>query len=89
LTSSNSQQDNIIGSTILEKKRAVELNIRQAEQKKLEVQRKRVEKIDGLGRFLQNANVLSAPGVILLIAIILGIRRSMKKRQYISHASDS
>ena len=33
--------------------------------------------------------MLAAPLVILIIAVVLGIRRNMRKRHYISHASDA
>jgi hypothetical protein len=33
--------------------------------------------------------MLAAPAVILVIAITLGVRRSVRKRHYISHASDA
>jgi hypothetical protein len=49
----------------------------------------RREKIERLGNRMRQANMLAAPMVILIIAIVLGIRRGMRKRHYISHASDA
>jgi hypothetical protein len=49
----------------------------------------RRERIEHLGNMLRAFNMLMAPVVILLIAIVLGIRRSVRKRHYISHASDA
>jgi hypothetical protein len=42
-----------------------------------------------LGNMLRAFNMLAAPVVILIIAIVLGLRRSVMKRHYISHASDA
>ena len=82
-------EQEVVGSSILQKRRELELKIHQANREKREVNRQRRQKIDRLGQKLQNANTLAAPAVILLIAIVLGIRRSVRKRHYISHASDA
>jgi len=49
----------------------------------------RREKIEHLGHRLELINMLLAPAIILCIAIVLGIRRSARRRNYISHASDA
>jgi hypothetical protein len=49
-------------------------------------QRKSIEQ---LGDKLRNLNTWAVPLVVLAIAIVLGIRRSVRKRHYVSHASDS
>lgn len=82
-------QEDVIGSSILQKRRDLELKIHQANREKRLIQMKRRERIDSLGRSLQRANTLIAPMVILVIAVVLGIRRSVRKRHYISHASDA
>jgi len=82
-------EQEVIGSSIMQKKRALELKIHEANRQKNLVQRKRHESIGSLGNKLQNANTLVAPVVILVIAVVLGIRRSVRKRHYISHASDA
>ena len=89
IATSGEARQGIVGSTILQKKKAVEMKIREAESEKQLIKMKRRERIDHLGRVLQNINMLTAPAIILLIAIILGIRRSVRKRHYISHASDA
>ena len=53
------------------------------------IQLKRRESIDKLGARLQNINMLLAPAVILLFSIGISIRRNVRKRHYISHASDA
>ncbi|MBN1845566.1 MAG: Gldg family protein [Sedimentisphaerales bacterium] len=54
-----------------------------------ETRNARRERIEQMGDRIKMANLLTAPGIILLIAIGLGIYRNAKRRQYISHASDS
>ncbi|MHC4699464.1 MAG: hypothetical protein ACYTFQ_02705, partial [Planctomycetota bacterium] len=66
-----------------------ELKIREAERQLRQVKMTRRERIEHLGNKLRQANMLGAPAVILLIAIVLGLRRSVRKRHYISHASDA
>ncbi|MHC4913339.1 MAG: Gldg family protein, partial [Planctomycetota bacterium] len=82
-------QQEVIGSSILQKKQDLELKIHQAKRRLREVKMKRRERIEHLGNMLRNFNMLMAPAVILIIAIVLGIRRSARKRHYISHASDA
>ena len=86
---SNQDESGVIGSTILKKKQELEYKIREAEVRKNNIKLKRRESIDKLGNRLRNINMLAAPAVILLIAIIIGISRNARKRNYISHASDS
>jgi hypothetical protein len=81
--------EGIIGSAIQKKKQELEYKIRKAEVEKNKIQLKRRESIDKLGATLQNINMLLAPAIILLVAIGLSIRRTVRKRHYISHASDS
>ena len=50
---------------------------------------KKREKIEKLGTNLRNFCTLPAPAAILLIAILLGIKRSLTRKHYISHASDA
>lgn len=49
----------------------------------------RREKIENLGNRITLMNLISSPGIILIIAITLGIYRNVKRRHYISHASDA
>jgi len=82
-------QADIIGSTILESKKDLELKIHQARRRLRQVKMERREEIEQLGNKLRNFNMMTAPAAILIIAIILGIHRTMRKRHYISHASDA
>jgi len=79
----------VIGSTIIQKKRELELQIREAERQLREVQAKRRERIEQLGDSLRVLNMAAVPGVIMVIAVLLGIWRGARRRHYISHASDA
>jgi len=82
-------QEEIIGSSILQKKKELELKIHQAQRKLRDVKMQKRQRIEHLGNVLRNINMFSAPAIILVIAIILGIRRSTRRRYYISHVSDA
>ena len=89
ISSAKEGEEEIIGSSILQKKKDIELKIHKAQRELRRVKMKRREQIESLGNVLRNLNMLMTPGIILIIAIVLGIRRSVRKRHYISHASDS
>ncbi len=83
------EQQDVIGSTIVENKRKLEVQIREAQRQLREVKAKRRERIELLGRALRLINMVAVPGVIMVIAVLLGIWRGLRKRHYISHASDA
>ena len=85
LNSAQEGEQDIIGSAIVQKQRDLEVKIRAAERDLNKVKLKRRERIEALGNKLRQFNMLAAPAVILLIAIVLGVKRSMRKRHYISH----
>ncbi len=89
IASAKAGEEEVVGSSILQKRRDLELEIQRANSEKRVIQMKRRERIDSLGGKLQRANTLIAPAVILIIAVVVGIRRSIRKRHYISHASDA
>jgi ABC-type uncharacterized transport system involved in gliding motility auxiliary subunit len=89
VSSAKQGDDKLIEASILEKKKDIETKIRDAQRKLRNVQMKKREKIEQLGAKLRDINTWLAPAAILLVAIVLGIRRSMRRRHYISHASDS
>jgi len=89
LSSAKEEEADVVGSSILQKQRELELKKREAQRQLRQVKATRRERIEHLGNVLRNFNMLTAPGVILGIAIVLGIRRSMRKRRYVSHASDA
>ena len=87
LSSGQEGQEEVIGSSILQKQRELELKKYQAQQQLNQVRRKRREKIEHLGNELRNFNMLLVPAVILVFAVALDIRRNLRKRHYISHSS--
>ncbi len=89
LASAKEGQEEVIGSSIVQQKKSVELKIHQAQRQLNEVKLQKRERIEHLGNRLRQANMLGAPMVTLIIAVALGVRRSVRKRHYISHASDA
>ncbi len=89
IASAKEGQQEVIGSSILQKKKEVELKIHQAQRQLREVKMKRREQIERLGRKLQYHNTSAVPLATLVVAVVLGTRRTVRKRHYISHASDA
>jgi len=89
VNSAKEGEEQVIGNSIVQKKKELELKIHQAQRQLRQVKMIRRERIESLGNKLRQANMLGAPVVILIIAIILGIRRGVRKRHYISHGSDA
>ena len=89
VASANEGDNKLLEKTILEKKKSIEDNMREAQRKLRNVKMEQRKSIEQLGDKLRNLNTWSAPIVILVVAIVLGIRRSVRRRNYVSHASDS
>lgn len=89
ISSAKEGEEDIVGSSIIQKKKDLELKLHDAQRKLRGVKMKKREQIERLGDILQNFNMLMTPAIILIIAIVLGVRRSIRKRHYISHASDA
>ncbi len=82
-------QQEFLGNTVVQKKRDLETKIREAERQLREIKAKRRERTDRLGNRLEIVNMAAIPGVIMVVAVVLGIWRSARRRHYISHASDA
>lgn len=82
-------QQELLGDTIVQKKRDLEANIRKAERQLREIKAKRRERTDELGNRLEMINMTAVPGVIMVVAVVLGVWRGARRRHYISHASDA
>ncbi len=89
VNSDQAEQEEVVGSTIIAKKRDLELKIREAQGQLREVNARRRERIEQLGGSLRRFNMGLVPGVIMLIALVLGLWRGLRRRHYISHASDA
>jgi len=79
----------VVGDKIVQQKRDLELKIHTAQRQLRAVQAKRRERIEQLGSTLKMLNVVSVPAVVMVIALVLGIWRGVRRRHYISHASDA
>ncbi|MFH1370304.1 MAG: GldG family protein [Planctomycetota bacterium] len=89
ITSTDKEQQQIIGSSIAQKKKDLELKKIEAQRQLQQVQRQKRQRIEHLGNVLRAFNMLAAPAVILVIAVAISIWRGAMKRHYISHKSDS
>jgi len=91
LVSSAKEQDQqeVLGGTIVQKKRELELKIHEAQRQLREIKAKQRERIDQVGHTLEVVNMAAVPSVIMLVAVVLGLWRSVRRRHYISHASDA
>ena len=86
---SNAQdgQETVIGSDILTQRRGLETKILEAKRNLNEVKLKRRERIEALGNRLRQWNMLAAPAVILCVAVVIGIRRRVRNRHYITQTN--
>jgi ABC-type uncharacterized transport system involved in gliding motility auxiliary subunit len=89
VTSANEKERQVIGSSLARKTKDLELKKLKARQQLRQVKMQKRQRIETLGNKLRAFNMLAAPAVILLIAVVLGIKRNAMKRHYISHASDA
>jgi ABC-type uncharacterized transport system involved in gliding motility auxiliary subunit len=89
VTSKDEKQKQLISSSIVQKTKDLEVKKLKAQRQLQEVRLQKRQRIEHIGNVLRTFNMLAAPVVILLIAVVLGIRRSAMKRHYISHASDA
>ncbi|MCH9021371.1 MAG: GldG family protein [Planctomycetes bacterium] len=77
-------EEEIIGSTIIKKKKELELSIRVAQKDLRDVRlekRKRREKVEAQ---LQKANMIVTPAAIFLVAMGLWVRRGVKRQRHIN-----
>ena len=89
VSSAKEGEDKLVEKSILEKKNEIEGKIHDAQRKLKNVKREQLKSIEELGNTLRNRNTWWMPAAILIVAVVLGIRRSVRRRHYISHASDS
>jgi len=89
LSKMKGDQSGVIGNTIVQEKKAVERDIHEAKRQLRLIKQEKRQRIDKLGQNLRNFCTLPGPIITLIIAVILGIRRTVIKRHYISHASDA
>lgn len=79
----------LIGQTIIEEKQKIELQLRAAEKQLRDIKMQKRRQVETLKSKLRNFCTLLGPGIMLAVAIVLGMYRATKRRRYISHASDA
>jgi ABC-type uncharacterized transport system involved in gliding motility auxiliary subunit len=89
VSSAKQGDERLIAAEIIKKQRDLELDKHHTQRMLRQVRMHERVEIEQMGSRLQNLNMWLAPAVILLIAIVLSIRRSVLRRYYVSHASDS
>jgi len=89
VTTAQEDKENIIGSSILQKRKELESNLYKAQTRLRDVNRQKRRQKEKLGRTLRNLNTLPGPVLTLLVVVVLGLWRGTKKKHYISHASDA
>ncbi len=89
LASVKQGQDEMIANTILTEKRAIEEKIFKARQDLRKVNEAKRKQIEALESKLRNFCTLPGPILILILAVLVGIRRNVMRKMYISHASDA
>lgn len=80
--SATEKNEKIIAGAALAERKKIEADIRATQKKLRQLNAKRRERIEQLGLTLQTHNMLWAPAGVLLIAIVLGIVRSIRRRRY-------
>jgi len=80
---SSQEEQGLIESAVIDKIRKIEVDKRQAQQELVKVNRQRRGEIDRVENRLRNFNLLVAPGVILLAAVLLAVRRSVHRRLWV------
>jgi ABC-type uncharacterized transport system involved in gliding motility auxiliary subunit len=89
VNSAEAKDQALLESSVQREKRKLELEIRKAEAELQNFKRQKREKIDNIESKLSILNMALVPAMILVVAIVLGIYRSSRRRRYISHASDA
>jgi hypothetical protein len=77
------QEQQVLKNSILNKRQELELKIHQAERKLRQVRMKKRERIDALGKTLQQVNSLAAPTIILCIGIMVGVRQRVLRQRHV------
>ncbi len=80
--SATSENMRLIQNEALKKRREVEEKIREANKRLRKLQAKRRERVEAVEGRIKMANMLAAPLLVLLIAIVLGSVRFIQRRQH-------
>lgn len=85
----NENKGELINQTILDEKKDIELKLRDAEKRLRDIKMQKRQRVENLKEKMRFYCTIPGPICVLLIAVGLGIYRSVKRKRYISHASDS
>ena len=83
-----SNQQELINRTILEEKKDIEVKLQEAEMRLREVKNQKVRAKEALKNKLRSFAMLPGPLLTLLIAVILAIHRTVKKRHSMYHIQE-
>ncbi|NLH16424.1 MAG: hypothetical protein GX455_07590 [Phycisphaerae bacterium] len=89
LASVKEGQDDLIANTIMTEKRKIEEDIYKAKLELRKVKERKRKEIERMESRLRNFCTLPGPILILVLAILVGVRRGVMRKMYISHASDA
>ena len=89
LAATKQGQDDLIANTIMSEKRQIEEKIYQAKLDLRKVKERKRKEIEQMELRLRNFCTLPGPILILVLAVLVGVRRSVMRKMYISHASDA
>lgn len=79
----------LINQTIVREKKEIELKLLEAERSLRKIKMQKRESIEKLKQQMRFYCTIPGPILTLLIAVGLGVHRGLKRRRYISHASDA
>jgi ABC-type uncharacterized transport system involved in gliding motility auxiliary subunit len=79
----------LINQTIIEEKKEIELQLRDAEKRLRDIKMQKRKRVEALKEKMRFYCTIPMPILTVVIAIALGVYRSVKRKHYISHASDS
>jgi ABC-2 type transport system permease protein len=79
----------LINQTIVEEKKEIELQLRDAEKRLRDIKMQKRKRVEALKERMRFYCTIPGPICVLVIAVALGVYRSVKRKHYISHASDS
>ena len=84
------REDNqdLIGAEVLSKKKELELKIHEANRRLRQVQQSRRESIEAKEDQIMWVNLAAAPGFVLIVAVLVGLRQTVRKRYYVSHPKE-
>jgi ABC-type uncharacterized transport system involved in gliding motility auxiliary subunit len=88
-SNADGEQQDLLGDAIVKQIHDLELKKYEAQRLLRTVQAKKWDRIEELGNSLRRLNMVAVPGVIMIFAVLLGLWRSVRRRHYISHASDA